>query len=129
VVVSNGVIDAMYDWIELRKEQFDKAMVWRIAQEEKKLHRVDLQLLAHKKRDVLDACRDKPDPKAYLMKQLGIDDKDADYLLGMTVMQLTRINKEKLEAKAKEHKGQIATFKDERKRPVEGLVKELKQLA
>lgn len=122
----SGLIDALYDWIIERRTAFTKATKWRIDQEQRKLDKTNLQLLAHTNRDVLDACRDQKDPKAYLIAKLKVDSEGADYLLGMTVMQLTRINGDKIKAKIKEHNSIIAGFKGQLKNVEATIVEELK---
>lgn len=127
-LMSRGIIDALYDWISERKTSFVKATKWKIEQEQKKLDKLDLQLLAHTHRDILDACRDKSDPKAYLIQKLKVNDEGADYLLGMTVMQLTKINGDKIKEKIKEQKSTIAILEKQAKSPSENIVKEIQAI-
>ena len=76
-------------------------------------------------RDVLDACRDQKDPKAYLMSELEIDSDDAEVLLGLTVRQLTRLHLRDLEAEMKTKKKEVKVLKKAKKNVAEVIINDL----
>lgn len=122
----SSLIDLLYSWIEYREELEEEKIEYQIEVLLKSIDRLKLYKLAHDKRDILDKCRDQNDPKAFLMKKLKVNDEDANFLLNLTVRQLTKIYSRDVLAEIKDAENEIKSLKKDLKNVKPLIVKSLK---
>ena len=118
---SGSMMEMFERWVKWRRKLERRSLQYRIDRLNARIEKLNLFLLAHTNRNVLDACRDKDDPKTYLVKELDITNDQADILLGLTVRQLTRLHHRDLKAEVKTHKSTARQHKTSMKN-IDGIL-------
>lgn len=127
-----GIIELVYDWLEVRRELEMRMLKNKVTMLDELEERLLLMKLAHDNRAKLDACRDKPDPKEWLIKNLKfrkktLEGRHATFLLNLTVMQLTKIHKGEIDRQIREATAERKSLKKQIGNVDANLVKYFKE--
>jgi DNA gyrase/topoisomerase IV subunit A len=110
---SSSIPELFKLWLEWRVELEKKCLAYRLKKQEKQIAYTELLIYAIGHIDTIAASLKTKDPHAYLMKALKISKEDANTILQLRVIQLSKLDGERLKerlAEEKERHGQLAKW-------------------
>lgn len=100
--------EILFLWCEARMELEKKSLSHQISSIKNQLNRLRILLLACKHRNIVLKAMTVKNPAEYLMKELTLEQDEADYILDQPVRRLTRLSEDDLFKKHKEENRRLA---------------------
>lgn len=97
-------------WVRYRIDLEKRSLEHQKRQAEEHLVYLKLLILACDSLDVIFKALRQPDPKAYLMKAMKLEDSEAEIILNLRVKQLSKLDQDKLNADTKEVHAKIKSL-------------------
>lgn len=125
--LSLGVGKLLVQWSKLRLSLEAKSLDYRIAKQQALVDRSKLLIFACNHLKTIFESLKQRDSQSYLVEHLKISEEQAKIILELKVRQLSRLDKEALEALLKEQIGVLNTFKGWLKNPKPKIIQDFKE--